>query len=614
MKEFSPGTVYFTGAGPGDVELLTLKARRLLECADVILYAGSLVNPDVLDFSRQDAEKLDTARLKLAVQVEKMIASARAGKVVARLHTGDPSIFGALLEQTTALTAAGIPCRVIPGVSSAFAAAAALGLEYTLPETTQTVILTRMSGRTPVPQAENLRSLAAHHTSLVIFLSTGLLREVVTELRAAGYPPETPLALVYRASWPDEHIVRGTLANIADRADQQELTHQGLIIVSPVFEVSAPTVSHLYGGFQGSSLRRKGTAILAMTAPAVSLGRTLLEHLPDAVIYLPERLSSAQDAGQPNIRCYKESIRQVLQSVFDEYEFLVCIMASGIVVRELAPLLKNKHSDPAVVVMDAEGRFAISLLSGHEGGANRLARRLAELTGGQAVITTASDVQQIPALDVLAKDWGWKMNPKSHLAAVMAALVNGEAVGIVQERGGRWLADEQFPNAIFCSSWQAARELGLQAVALLTFCEPPAEFWLAFRKIVVYYPPSLVAGVGCNRNTPAAEIQHALKTTLLDAGLAWDSVACLATVTDKADEPGLLQVAQENGWRLQTVSHQDIQQVAHLPNPSPYAQKALGVAGVAEPSAMLVAGSQTLLVEKRKFTNVTVAIARKEGD
>jgi precorrin-4 C11-methyltransferase len=613
FPEFSSGTIYFAGAGPGDAELLTLKARRLLECADVILYAGSLVNPSVLDFSRPSAEKLDTARLKLEAQVETMIAAAKAGKIVARLHTGDPSIFGALSEQTVALAAAGIPFQIIPGVSSAFAAAAALGLEYTLPEITQTVILTRMSGRTLVPPLENLRSLAAHHASLVIFLSTGLLREVIAELLAAEYPPETPLALVYRASWHDQHIVRGTLANIADKVEARELTHQGLIIVSPALEVAAPPPSHLYGGFQRDSTRRKGTAILTLTSPAVRLGRALLENLPDATLYLPERLSVAQDEGRKNIRRFQESIRQTLQSAFEEYEALICIMASGIVMRELAPLLKNKHSDPAVIVMDAEGRFAISLLSGHEGGANQLAQRLAELTGGRAVITTASDVQQIPALDVLAKEREWKLHPKSQLAAVMAALVNGEEIGVAQEDDCDWLADEQIPNWIYCSSWRSAQERGLKNLALFTFREPPSEMWIAFQKVVVYHPPTLVAGVGCNRNTPADEIQQAIETTLREAGLSRDSVACLATITAKADEVGLLEAARANGWELRIVTPQEIQSVENIPNPSHYAQQALGVQGVAEPSAMWVAGSKTLLVEKRKFANVTVAIAVKKN-
>jgi cobalamin biosynthesis protein CbiG len=431
---------------------------------------------------------------------------------------------------------------------------------------------------------------------------------VVEELKSAGYEKETPIALVYRASWSDQRVVRGTLETIADFAEQGELTHQSLIIVSPALGISDLQASHLYGGFQETSSRCKGTAILTLTVPAVELGRRLLGQLPDATLYLPERLSQPSDADQPNVCQFRESIRQVLQSAFVEHESLVCIMASGIVVRELAPLLTNQHRDPAVVVIDSDAQFAVSLLSGHEGGANRLAHLVAKLTGGQAVITTASDTQKIPALDVLAKERGWKLNPQSQLAAVMAALVNGEPVAVVQADGG-WLDEDQFPDGVFCPSLESAREQGFRLLILITTHEPPADLWADFSKAAVYHPSSLVVGVGCNRGAPAAEIRNAIETTLRESGLALESVACLATVTAKADEAGLIQTAREMNLDLSLVTPEQIAQIENLPNPSPHAQKVLGVQGVAEPSALAVAGSENLLVEKRKFPNVTVAVA-----
>ncbi len=612
MKGSSTGIVYFIGAGPGDPELITVKGQSLTASADVILYAGSLVSAEMLKYASAGAEIYNSAGMKLEQQIALMTQAAKQGKVVARLHTGDPSIYGAIAEQMKALDELQIPYQVIPGVSSAFAAAAALGLEYTLPDITQTLILTRMSGRTPVPERENLRSLAAHRSSLVIFLSTGLIQEVTGELRAAGYPPDTPLALVYRASWPDERILRGTLADIAAQAEAQELTHQGLIIVSPALESAAPQASHLYGGFQEKTARRSGTGILALTAPAVELGRRLLGQLPEATLYLPERLGAASDRNPKNIRPFRASIRQALQSAFAAHESLVCIMAAGIVVRELAPLLENKHSDPAVVVMDTEGRFAVSLLSGHEGGANRLARRLAALTGGQAVITTASDLQDIPALDVLARERGWKLDPRSNLAGVMAARVNGDPVALLQDPQCQWMTAEETADLRPCASWQDARDNPPQALVAVTFRASPPDLWPASVEMAVYYPPALAVGVGCNRNTPADEIQAAIETTLQEAGLARESVACLASVEDKANETGLLQVSVRNGWPLNVVSRQQIQQIGELPNPSPHAQKALGVPGVAEPAALLTARSDILLVKKRKFPNVTVAVALKK--
>ena len=614
-ETFQAGVVYFAGAGPGDAALLTLKAKALIERADVILYAGSLINPQVLDFARGDSEKHDTARLNLAEQTRLMTEAARVGKVVARLHTGDPSIFGAMTEQMQALQQAGVPYAVIPGVSSAFAAAAALGIEYTLPETTQTIILTRLSGRTPVPPRENLQSLAAHSSSLVIFLSTGLLNEVVTELTSAGYSPETPIALVYRASWADERVIRGTLANIANLTEKEELTHQGLIIVSPALEAAPSTPSHLYGGFQQAPVEHKGIAIVTLTAPAVELGRSLLAKMPEADLYLPARFSNVQDTEPSRVHPFKESIRQVLQSAFQKHQALICILAAGIVMRELAPLLQNKHSDPAVVVMDAEGKFAVSLLSGHEGGANQLARRAAALTGGQAVITTASDAQEVPALDVLAKQHGWRLHPNSRFAQLMAALVNGEPVGLVVDE------DLQLPQAVLdyrwagvFSRWEDALVGGYSNLVIFTCWKIPEAFWQQVNHAVVYHLPQLALGIGCNRGTSSDEILQAVQQAMDEAGYDLAAVERVATIREKGDEGGLLEVCQKMGWRLCLYERDQLNRVPDLPNPSTYSMQALGVQGVAEPAALLAAGSRTLLLEKQKFANVTVAAARLGGE
>ncbi|MEJ5200288.1 MAG: precorrin-4 C(11)-methyltransferase, partial [Anaerolineae bacterium] len=406
------GCVYFIGAGPGDPELLTLKAQRLIAAADVILYAGSLVNPAVLCHARPDAEVHNTAAMPLAEQVALMARAAGQGRLVARLHTGDPTIFGAIAEQMAALDAAGTRYAIVPGVSSAFAAAAALGIEYTLPQETQTLILTRLGGKTPVPEAEALSGLAAHRSSLAIFLSTGMIAEVVNALRAAGYGADTPVAVVYRASWPAERIVRGTLADIAERVAEAEITHQGLIVVSPALrrnEAAGRPTSHLYGAAQAAVERASTTAIISLTRNGTATGRRLLAALPGAVFYAPRRFLDEDDAKREGIHPYAVAVRQVLQDAFQAHSALICIMASGIVVRELAPLLRSKHSDPAVVVVDELGRHAISLLSGHLGGANALAHRVAQALGGTAVITTASDGQGALALDLLGAEWGWRI-------------------------------------------------------------------------------------------------------------------------------------------------------------------------------------------------------------
>jgi precorrin-4/cobalt-precorrin-4 C11-methyltransferase len=224
-----PGKVYFVGAGPGDPELLTLKGKRLLESADVVIYADSLVDPRVCEFAREGAEVYGSSTMHLEEIVGLMVAAVGEGKSVVRLHTGDPSIFGAIAEQTALLEEKGIRYETVPGVSSLFAAAAALNVELTLPEVSQTVIITRREGRTPVPEGQSIKELSKHSATIALFLSAGMLEEVVQELISGGYPENTPVAVVYRASWPDQQILRGTLADIAGLA--AGIKKQALILV-----------------------------------------------------------------------------------------------------------------------------------------------------------------------------------------------------------------------------------------------------------------------------------------------------------------------------------------------------------------------------------------------
>jgi precorrin-4/cobalt-precorrin-4 C11-methyltransferase len=227
----SAGEVIFVGAGPGDPKLLTLAGREALEHAQVVLYAGSLVNPELLHYAPQEAEVHDTAGMDLRETTAVCLRAAREGKIVVRLHTGDPSLYGAVQEQIAPLEEEGIRCRVIPGVSSAFAAAAALGAPLTLPEMSQTVIFTRLSGRTPVPEGESLDKLAATGATLCVFLSVDRIGEVAGACLAGGRAEDTPAAVVSRASWPDERWVTGTLADIAEKTKSAGFTRQSMILV-----------------------------------------------------------------------------------------------------------------------------------------------------------------------------------------------------------------------------------------------------------------------------------------------------------------------------------------------------------------------------------------------
>ena len=230
------GWVYFIGAGPGDPELLTLKGKRVLESADVIVYADSLVNSAICAFAREGAEIHGSASLSLREVSLIMVTAAREGKIVVRLHSGDSSVFGATLEQMAVLESEGIGYEVIPGVSSIFAAAAALKAELTIPDVSQTVIISRLEGRTPVPEKQRLSALAAHDATLVLYLSVGMIDQVVAELLAGGCSLDTAVAVVHRASWEDEKVIIGTLADIADKVRRAAVDKQALILVGKALD------------------------------------------------------------------------------------------------------------------------------------------------------------------------------------------------------------------------------------------------------------------------------------------------------------------------------------------------------------------------------------------
>ena len=234
--------IHFVGAGSGGADLITVRGARLLGEADCVIYAGSLVNPDVLQYAREGCALHDSAGMTLEEVLAVMADNERAGKATVRLHTGDPSLYGAIREQMDRLEELGLAYDVTPGVSSFCGAAAALRAEYTLPEVSQSVIITRMAGRTPVPEGEQLRKMASHGCTMVLFLSTGLLEEAERELLAGGaYTADTPAAIVYKATWPDERVFRCTVGTLAKTARDNHITKTALITI---------------GGFLGTEYER----------------------------------------------------------------------------------------------------------------------------------------------------------------------------------------------------------------------------------------------------------------------------------------------------------------------------------------------------------------------
>ena len=238
--------VHFVGAGSGAPDLITLRGKRLLEEADVIIYAGSLVNPQLLEDKKEAAQVYNSAKMTLEEVLAVMEQAEKEGKTTVRLHTGDPCLYGAIREQMDALDARGIAYDDTPGVSSFQAAAATLNLEYTLPDVSQSVIITRMEGRTPVPSKESIESFASHGATMVIFLSTGMLEELSERLIAGGYEKTTPAAIVYKASWEDEQKYVCTVETLAQTAKAHGITKTALIIVGDVVSQSSYSRSKLY--------------------------------------------------------------------------------------------------------------------------------------------------------------------------------------------------------------------------------------------------------------------------------------------------------------------------------------------------------------------------------
>lgn len=228
--------VVFVGAGPGAPDLITVRGQKLLKEADVVIYAGSLVNRQLLDMCREGCEIHNSAYMTLEEVICVMEKAEREGKKTVRLHTGDPSLYGAIKEQMDILKAKGIPYEVCPGVSSFCGAAAALEAEYTLPGISQSVVITRMAGRTPVPDKETIQSFAAHQATMVIFLSTGMLEELEQALTEGGYPEDTPAAIVYKATWEDEKVCRCKVCELFATAKREQITKTALIVVGKVLD------------------------------------------------------------------------------------------------------------------------------------------------------------------------------------------------------------------------------------------------------------------------------------------------------------------------------------------------------------------------------------------
>lgn len=343
-------------------------------------------------------------------------------------------------------------------------------------------------------------------------------------------------------------------------------------------------------------------AVIALTRNGTRLGVKLREGLGAEFFVLRKYRGQAGAAAEPF-----DDLKSLLSRLWSEQRDLVCIMATGIVVRLVAPLLKGKDSDPAIVVMDEAGRFAISLLSGHLGGANELAHRCAFVSGARAVITTATDVNRLPSFDLLAKENGWGIEDLSRVKTLNALLLDDEEIAVVDQTG---LVRSYFHGRgrlIFHDTFVAAIRSAAKGVLFVSSSLVPMQ--LQSERLLVLRPRTLVLGVGCNSGTGCDEIAGLIMTHLKRQFLAAASLACIATAEAKQHEPGLRAAAEQLGVPLRCFSSEELNTVPVPSPPSEHAVKAIGATGVAEPAALLASAGGRLLMAKVKSGNVTLAIA-----
>ncbi len=567
--------VHFVGAGPGAPDLITVRGAALLEQADVVIYAGSLVNPALLARCKDGCEVYNSAAMTLDEVLAVM--ERRADKCVVRLHTGDPALYGAIREQMDALSAKGIDCDVTPGVSSLFGAAAALGAEFTLPGVSQSLIVTRLAGRTAVPEGERLRELARHGASMAIFLSAGLLDGVQSELLAGGLAASTPAAIVYKATWPEEKTVRCTVGTLAEAGAAEKITKTALVFVGGFLDAPYEK-SRLYDPTFTTAYRRGSEdgeiAYLSFT----ERGRALAETL---------RCALGGEAA-----CTRDGVKlkDWTAARFSAARALVYIGAAGIAVRAVAPHLVSKVSDPAVIAVDEGGQFVIPVASGHLGGANALSREIARLTGGVAAVTTATDVSGVFAVDDWARTQGCAVTGAGQIKRVSGKLLAGETITV----RSAYAIEGEPPERV-----------------ALTESDAP-DVWVDIRphEALTVVPRTLTLGVGCRRGITREILETRFAAFCEQTGILPEAIADAASIDWKESEPGLRAFCANHGWSLSTYTAEELSAVRGEFTASDFVERTTGVSNVCERAAVLSANG-ALLARKFAGDGVTFALAER---
>lgn len=605
--------VHFVGAGPGDPDLITVKGRHFLENADVIIYTGSLVNPEVLTCAKESCHIYNSAHMDLE-EVMAVIKEAEARhQMIVRLHTGDPSVYSTIREQMHELDEMHIKYDVTPGVSAFQASAAALNAELTLPGVSQSVILTRASGRTKVPAWESIASFARHQATMALYLSSSYAEDVQSQLREGGYDDVTPVDIVYKASWPEQKIVRSDVAHFPEAMAEKNITKTALILVGEALRgfsgTPGPETSKLYDASFTTGYRKAKKNLIVMISCSL--------HGTDQMFSLQKELKSRypQDEIVTYVKCKAHpenvdiSIHEIVSGVFDQALAIIFFASTGIAVRSTAHFLRNKATDPAVLAVDEAGKYCIPVLSGHLGGANEYAKEIASILHAEPVITTASDQMGRFAIDVFAKKNHLFISSLKVAKELEGRIVAGEEIRMFSDYSitqklsdGVRMTDQRERADILISSHRKIRQSEDRS------SEEKGQGSETEKKLYLI-PKVLDLGIGCRKGISESTIERTVRTALKNHGFFYEAIRSVSSIDLKQKEKGLLEFAEKIGAAPSFYSAEELAEAKNEGGftESDFVRKTTGVGDVCERAAVMHGGK--LIIRKTALNGVTVAIA-----
>ena len=602
--------VHFVGAGPGAADLITVRGAELLRKADIIIYAGSLVNRELLSYAPDTAKIYDSKDMNLQQIIEVMKDAEKAGLETVRLHTGEPSLYGAVREQMDELDKLGIEYDSCPGVSAAFGAAAALNLEYTLPEVSQSLIITRMEGRTGVPERESIESFAAHNASMAIYLSAGMLEELSARLINGGYRPDTPAAIVYKATWPEEKKFVTTIAQMAETAKKEGIRNHAVVLVGDAVGHEKYDKSKLYSDEFTTEFRTAGvvnnidelgTVGDDVTVKQDRVGEAIQKEIygkvmnrfaeTDIFVFtdcaekladkVKEIMSDLGNCDTAIFRCRMDEVKKRLSYSFEEKRAAVFISATGIAVRAVADYVKDKLSDSPAIVISEDGRYVIPLLSGHMGGANNLATAIADRLGAFKVITTATDISGGFQLDNYAKSHQLHIMDRDIIKQI-ADISLSKRYDALTENDNKAANNKHMSSKIGDDHDNPDHADGynedhVKEIVEKLICEGSLK------------PKKYYLGIGCRRGKAYGDIRKAVESFLKDNEIDISEVAAIASIDVKKDEEGIRRFANVERLPFVVFSAEALQSLGDGFSSSEKVLETVGVDNVCERAAVAAA-------------------------